>query len=140
VTTRDPESDLPASVRSLDPDECWRLLADHDLGRFAVREGDGVDVFPVNYLVHDRAVYFRSAPGSKLIDLTRAPVVAFEIDGQHAHHVWSVIIHGVATRLGSDAEIEESGIQNLVAWYPTAKFNYVRITPSSLTGRNFVRN
>lgn len=133
------DRDIPLGVRRLEPAECWRLLASHDIGRFAVRAGDGVDIFPVNYLVHEKAIYFRSAPGSKLIDLTLAPATAFEVDGQLAHHLWSVIIHGTATRLGNDADIQASGINTLPTWYPNDKFNYVRITPTSVTGRNFPR-
>jgi nitroimidazol reductase NimA-like FMN-containing flavoprotein (pyridoxamine 5'-phosphate oxidase superfamily) len=129
-----------ADVRELDVDECWRLLGNHDLGRLAVRAETGVDIFPVNYLVHNRALYFRSAPGSKLVGLTRAPQVSFEADGQLAHHVWSVVVHGVAERLASDAEITESAIQTLTAWQPGEKFNYVRITPTTITGRNFAKS
>jgi nitroimidazol reductase NimA-like FMN-containing flavoprotein (pyridoxamine 5'-phosphate oxidase superfamily) len=124
-------------VRILDTDDCWKFLAAQSLGRLAVRAGEGVDVFPVNYLVHTRAIYFRSAPGSKLIDLTQHPLVAFEIDGQLAHRVWSVVVSGTAARLGSDAEIQESGIDQLHAWYPNDKYNYVRIRAESVTGRSF---
>jgi nitroimidazol reductase NimA-like FMN-containing flavoprotein (pyridoxamine 5'-phosphate oxidase superfamily) len=129
-----------AGVRVLDEDECWRLLATSKLGRFAVKLADGVDVFPINYLVHHRELFFRSAPGSKLIDLTREPSVAFEIDGEHAHHVWSVVVRGTAHRLASDHEIEESGIQSLETWHPSEKLNYVRIAPESVSGRSFAKS
>jgi hypothetical protein len=128
-----------SGVRILEDDECWRLLAESSLGRFAVKVGDGVDVFPINYLTHDRQLYFRSAPGSKLIDLTREPVVAFEIDGEHARHVWSVVVHGTAHRLGSDHEIEDSGIQLLATAHPSEKHNYVRIRPATVSGRSFAK-
>ncbi|MCU1551838.1 MAG: pyridoxamine 5-phosphate oxidase family protein [Glaciihabitans sp.] len=127
-------------VRILGEDECWRLLAESKLGRFAVKFGDGVDVFPVNYLTRGRELFFRSAPGSKLMDLTREPRIAFEIDGEHARHVWSVVVHGTAHRLGTDHEIEESGIQSLETWHPSEKFNYVRISPESVTGRSFAKS
>lgn len=130
-----PSAGVP--IRVLDEDECWRRLAEHDLGRLAVLAGTGVDVFPLNYLVHDRVIYFRSAPGSKHIDLTREPDVAFEIDGQLAHYVWSVVVHGTAARLGSDDEIHASGISALAAWHPGDKFNYVRVSASTVTGRSF---
>lgn len=136
----EPEDQLPLGVRPLDIDECWRLLAANSLGRLAIRDGEGVDVFPINYLVHENAVYFRSAPGSKLVDLTRAPAVAFEIDGQLAHHMWSVVLHGTASRLSSEAAIQASGIHKLDTWYPTDKFNFVRIAPSQVTGRNFPKS
>jgi uncharacterized protein len=129
-----------AAVRILDDEECWRLLAATKLGRFAVKIADGVDVFPINYLTHDRELFFRSAPGSKLVDLTREPRVAFEIDGEHARHVWSVVVHGTAHRLASDHEIEESGIQLLETAHPSEKYNYVRIRPESVSGRSFAKS
>jgi nitroimidazol reductase NimA-like FMN-containing flavoprotein (pyridoxamine 5'-phosphate oxidase superfamily) len=128
-----------APVSVLDEDECWRLLGESDLGRIAVRSLAGVDIFPVNYLAHERAVYFRSAPGSKLIDLTREPSVAFEVDGERARHVWSVVVHGTAHRLGTDQEIHDSGITSLATWYPSDKYNYVRISPETVTGRSFAK-
>lgn len=127
-------------VRLLDDDECWRLLAESKLGRFAVKLDEGVDVFPINYLARDRELFFRSAPGSKLIDLTRDPRIAFEIDGEHGRHVWSVVVHGTAERLGTDAEIEDSGIQSLETWHPSDKFNYVRIRPETVSGRSFAKS
>jgi uncharacterized protein len=130
---------LPDPVRILDGDECWRLLAGESLGRLAARDGDGVDIFPVNYLVHDSAIYFRSAPGAKLVDLTAHSGVAFEIDGQLAHRVWSVVVAGIATRIASDVEIHESGIQALATWHPSDKFNYVCLRPTSVTGRSFAK-
>ena len=139
MTARESLASVPKGVRVLDVEECWRRLETHNLGRFAVQANGGVDIFPVNFLVHDRVIYFRSAPGSKLIDLTLAPAVSFEIDGHVAHHLWSVVIHGVATRLGSDVEIQACGILDLEAWYPSEKLNYVRVTPSSVTGRSFTK-
>jgi uncharacterized protein len=135
-----PATDTIPNVRVLDDDECWRLLAESSLGRFAVKVGDGVDVFPVNYLAHERALFFRSAPGSKLIDLTKEPNVAFEVDGEHARHVWSVVVRGAAHRLGSDQEIHDSGIAALQTWYPSDKYNYVRISPETITGRSFAKS
>jgi nitroimidazol reductase NimA-like FMN-containing flavoprotein (pyridoxamine 5'-phosphate oxidase superfamily) len=134
------KTNADSSIRILEEDECWRLLAASSLGRFAVRVGDGVDVFPVNYLVHGNELFFRSAPGSKLVDLTREPGVAFEIDGQHARHVWSVVVHGTARRLASDQEIDDSGIQMLQTWHPSEKLNYVRISPDSVSGRSFAKS
>jgi nitroimidazol reductase NimA-like FMN-containing flavoprotein (pyridoxamine 5'-phosphate oxidase superfamily) len=129
-----------SSVRMLDEDECWRLIAESSLGRFAVKVHDGVDVFPINYLAHDHELFFRSAPGSKLIDLTLEPKVAFEIDGEHARHAWSVVVHGTARRLASDQDIDDSGIQSLKTWHPSEKYNYVRISPESVSGRSFAKS
>ncbi len=134
---------MPASltahaVRTLNDDACWELLRSGSLGRLAVAADDGVDVFPVNYLVDRGTILFRSAPGTKLVDLVHDPVVAFEADGADELHRWSVVVRGVARRLDADDEIEGSGVLGLATLTSTAKFNYVRITPRVVTGRRFL--
>lgn len=127
-------------VEKLPTAECWRLLEHAELGRLAVEGSDGVpDVFPVNYLVHSGAVYIRSAPGSKLVDLTARPVAAFEVDGESVAYRWSVVIRGAAQRIEADADIRESGILALMSWSPTEKHDVIRLTPSTVTGRRFHR-
>lgn len=126
-----------SAVEELNVEECWDLLGSVDLGRLAVATDHGVDIFPMNYLVKDRMIYLRSAPGSKLVDITERPSVAFEADGIHRRRRWSVVVKGNAKRLGFDAEIEESGVLELRSQNPTEKWNYIRISPESVTGRRF---
>jgi len=124
-------------VRTLTDDACWELLRGESLGRLAVVAADGVDVFPVNYLVDRGTILFRTAPGTKLADLADEPIVAFEVDGADDRHRWSVVVRGVARRLDADDEIEGSGVLALATLTPTPKFNYVRITPRVVSGRRF---
>ena len=132
---------MPTSAESalevLGEEESWHLLASADLARLAVSIDDGVDIFPINYVVADRVIFFRTAPGSKLMNLTAHPIVALETDGTHNRRRWSVVVRGSAVRLGSDEEIEASGVLSLHSLVPTEKWNYVRITVSSITGRQF---
>ena len=132
---------MPTSAESalvvLGEEESWHLLASADLARLAVSIDGGVDIFPINYVVADRVIFFRTAPGSKLMDLTKHPIVALETDGTHNRRRWSVVVKGSAVRLGSDEEIESSGVLSLHSLVPTEKWNYVRITASSITGRQF---
>jgi nitroimidazol reductase NimA-like FMN-containing flavoprotein (pyridoxamine 5'-phosphate oxidase superfamily) len=125
------------AVEVLSETECWELLHRVALGRLAVVTPDGADIYPMNFTVHDRAIYVRSAPGHKLIDLTAAPAVAFEADGRESHTHWSIVIRGQARRLAADEEIEASGILQLRSATQWAKWNYVRITPVQITGRRF---
>ena len=124
----------PAADERLSAEDCWTQLHTSGLGRLAIAAKGMVDIFPVNYLVHDEAILFRSAPGTKLSNLTAAPLVAFEADGFDGRWHWSVIVHGRATRLSDEADIVESGVEKLVTWSSTPKFNYVRITPTDVTG------
>lgn len=123
----------------LTEDECWSFLHSGVLGRLAIAAKGLVDIFPINYLVHDRTILFRSGPGSKLVNLTAAPLVAFEADDFDGRWHSSVVVHGRASRLDNDADILESGVMNLVSWSDTPKFNYVRITPTDITGRRVDR-
>lgn len=125
-------------IEHLGTAECWRLLESSSLGRLAVEGPGGVpDVFPVNFTVHSGSLYVRSAPGSKLMDIAARPGVAFEIDGEDPLFHWSVVIKGAARRLDDDAEIHESGVEDLVSASPTSKQDFICITPASVTGRRF---
>ncbi|WP_309710741.1 pyridoxamine 5'-phosphate oxidase family protein [Pseudolysinimonas sp.] len=123
------------AVRTIGDDACWELLRSESLGRLAVVAEDGVDIFPVNYLVNRGTILFRSAPGTKLADIVHNPIVAFEVDGIDDRHRWSVVVRGVARRLDADDEIESSGVLGLETLTVTTKFNYVQITPRVITGR-----
>ena len=127
-----------ASLSEMATEQCWEALGTASVGRLAVRSGDGVDVFPVNFTVHEKAIYLRSAPGSKLAAITESPSVAFEVDGsQGQDHYWSVVVRGTAERLAYDSEIVGSGVLGLATSTPTAKWNFIRITPTAISGRRF---
>ena len=124
----------------LDTDACWDYIAMAGVGRLAVPGHDGqIDIFPVNFLVHNRAIYFRSAPGTKLRDITAHSSVSFEVDGHSRARSWSVVVKGSAQRLSSDEEITASGVMVLEPASRGDKFNYVRITPGEISGRLLTR-
>ncbi|WP_164743593.1 pyridoxamine 5'-phosphate oxidase family protein [Microbacterium sulfonylureivorans] len=117
---------------------CWQLLESATLGRLAIEGRDGhPDMFPVNYLVHNGNVFIRSAPGTKLRSIAKHPAVAFEIDGETTNYHWSVVMHATAHRLDVDADIEASGVLELISASPTSKENFIRLTPETVTGRRF---
>lgn len=130
-------------IDHLTPEECWNLLDQDGIGHLATVVVDAAtgalspDIFPINYTVHERAILFRSAPGGKLVDLTKQSAVAFQADGRHRRMHWSVVVHGHAERMGFDSDIEESGIRELHLTHPTEKWNYVRIAVDTITGIRF---
>ncbi|OJU38801.1 MAG: hypothetical protein BGN97_10780 [Microbacterium sp. 69-10] len=99
MSTEDP-------VVRLSEEECWQRLKGPEIGRLVTHVGEVIDIFPINYVIDDRTIVFRTAEGSKLVELTVNDEVLFEVDDH------------------TDAD---------------AKYNYVRITPSSLSGRAFAR-
>ncbi|MFS2279961.1 pyridoxamine 5'-phosphate oxidase family protein [Microbacterium sp. OR21] len=132
MTTEDP-------VVRLSEEECWQRLRGSELGRLVTRVGDVIDIFPINYVVDGTSIVFRTAEGSKLVELTVNDEVLFEVDEHTDADAWSVIVRGSAHVLDTLAEREAADGLGLQPWVPTLKYNYVRISPSSLTGRAFRR-
>lgn len=127
------------AISTLTEEECWDLLARHELGRLAVAANGEPDIFPINYVVDGPRVLFRTAPGSKLAELSANPRVAFEVDEHDDTFGASVVLKGVATRLELQREIDLADALPLTPWTPTLKYRWVRITPVSITGRRFDR-
>jgi nitroimidazol reductase NimA-like FMN-containing flavoprotein (pyridoxamine 5'-phosphate oxidase superfamily) len=125
-------------VEQLAEEECWRLLGTQVVGRVATSAGGVVDIFPVNYRSDGSAILFRTAPGSKLIELTINENVVFEVDDYTESSAWSVIAKGTARAL-DQPEVDEAERMPLNSWVPTLKQTYVRIVPEVLTGRRFER-
>ena len=90
-------SDEP--VQELSRDECRELLKRGELGRLATAAGGEPDIFPVNYFSDGDRILIRTAPGTKLLELTVHSAVAFETDGYTEDEAWSVVVHGRADRL-----------------------------------------
>lgn len=124
-------------VSPLNDEECWDFLKGSKLGRLAVSAAGRVDIFPVNYVVDDHKIYFRTAPGTKLASLTVNGSVALETDEVLNGVARSVVVHGTARELDNSREIEAADQLPLVPWIPSVKYNYVEVTAEELTGRRF---
>ncbi|GAA2965042.1 MULTISPECIES: pyridoxamine 5'-phosphate oxidase family protein [Microbacterium] len=126
-------------VATLSDAECWQLLAGEELGRLVTRVGDVLDIFPVNYVVDRDTVVFRTAAGSKLVELTVNDEVLFEVDHYTDAAAWSVIIRGRAQRLATEEDVEAADELPLRPWLPTLKYHYVRVSAETMSGRSFRR-
>lgn len=120
--------------------ECWNLLERETLGRLAlIGDNDVPDVFPVNYVAHEGAIYVRTAHDSKLLRIAEHPVAAFEVDGADGDELWSVVVRGSIARLTDEAEIERVGVGKLASWSPRHKPFVVKLTGHVVTGRRFTK-
>lgn len=124
----------------LTDEQCWELLGANQIGRLATVVGGGVDIFPVNYIVHEGRILFKTAEGTKLAGVMAHHDVAFEIDGYNAetNEAWSVVLSGLAQVITHDEELDELEKLPLFPWNLEPKNRFVAIEATGLSGRRFV--
>jgi nitroimidazol reductase NimA-like FMN-containing flavoprotein (pyridoxamine 5'-phosphate oxidase superfamily) len=124
-------------VTKLSDEQCWKLLGGSSFGRLATSALGMVDIMPINYVVDKGTLVFRTAPGSKLLEISVSNIVAFEIDNYRANDAWSVVLKGTAEMITNPYDIVLAEALPLNPWVPTDKPIFVRITPTDITGRHF---
>ena len=126
-----------APVTRIPLEECWELLAGEEFGRLAFRLVDEVHLVPINYVVDEETLLFRTASGGKLLAAELGSDVAFEIDWHDDTDAWSVVVRGHIRHL---EEWEEHRVDDLPLrpWIDTPKYDVVQLVPFSVTGRRFV--
>ncbi len=127
-------------VTELSVEQCWALINGASLGRLGVSVGDRPEIFPVDYHADGSSVLFRTAEGTKLHELVDNHFVAFEVDSRIGDSAWSVTVKGSAEVLSSFDDIDRSDRRPLPEWSPTKPFVYVRIVPTTITGRRLSRH
>ena len=130
-----------SGMEILDHDECMALLASVPIGRVAMIDSGEIAVLPVNHVVQDGRVCFRTAPGAKLDAGIMQHVATFEADDfdAEAGTGWSVLVKGRADLVTDADELErlrESGVR---PWSnPTFRTNWVTMHATSVTGRRII--
>lgn len=131
-------------LEELSESECWTLLRTVDVGRLAApnRRG-GVDIFPVNHVVDQGSIVFRTAAGTKVTDAVEAPEVAFEADNvarsydEQFDDPWSVVVHGVAELITIQTDLFASFELTVRPWHVSNKPYFIRVVPTAVSGRRF---
>lgn len=125
-------------VTALAPEECWDLLRRSEFGRLAYRLGEDVNIVPLNAVVDDGRLVFRTAEGSKLLGLHMSDAVAYEVDEMTAEQATSVVVRGHA-RVLEGAEEERADALHVTPWSTAWKGTFVAIDVTEITGRRFRR-
>lgn len=135
----DEEARESGAMEILGEEQCWELLAKAEVGRLAMAVAGDVDIFPLNFVVHGGALYFRTAEGTKLVEVVLSNRVAFEADGYEPEHgrAWSVVIKGTAAVIDHFDEIYQAQDLPLFPWNHSPKETYVKLKPTTMSGRRF---
>lgn len=125
---------LPAS-------ECWRLLGEQVVGRIGLVVDGQPEILPVNYLVFEHTVVFRTEGGTKLRSLEDYPAVAFEVDVTDVERRtgWSVLLKGRAEEIHEPVALRRIREQPLRLWASGDKPHWIRVVPFEVSGRRIVR-
>jgi hypothetical protein len=70
----------PGGAERLAEQECWELLAGHEVGRVAYCDDRGPVVLPVNYSLDRQTILIRLAPYSRLAVHLEDALASFQID------------------------------------------------------------
>ncbi|XAS69992.1 pyridoxamine 5'-phosphate oxidase family protein [Micrococcaceae bacterium Sec5.1] len=128
-----------SEAEHLDTKQCWEQLRSVSVGRLAVWMGDHPDIFPINYKVDHGTLVFRTGEGTKLHAALGTTPVALEADGVDTASgiAWSVVVKGTAESIQLTQEVLDSVGLLLFPWQAGRKDHFVRIIPTTMTGRRF---
>lgn len=134
-------------LEDLDEAECRRLISPGGIGRIAYSGRFGVTVLPVNYKLHQGAIFFRTAQDSPLDEDLRTGIanaeykVSFEIDDFDlaAREGWSVLVQGAAHHVDSGPERAAALDAGVEAWPGGDREQFLRIVPTRISGRRIRR-
>jgi hypothetical protein len=142
-----PDAAAEAVLQRLDEAECLRLISPGGLGRLAYSGRFGLTVLPVNYVLHEGTIVFRTAQDSPTDEDLRTGIahaeysVAFEIDeiDPATRTGWSVLIQGSAHYVESEAERASVLTAGVEPWAGGVRDLFLRIRPTRISGRRIIR-
>ena len=128
-----------SELKVLPEDRCRELLDAGVVGRVALCTPEGPQIFPVNYVVHDDSVVFRTTAYSVLGAQGRQTRLAFEVDHlDHEHRTgWSVLAVGPGEQIEHGPELDEiAHAWGEGPWAGGTRPLFIRLRWDSLTGRS----
>ncbi len=124
---------------ALSEDECRAMLGSVNVGRIAWVHDNEAHVLPVNFLLSNGNVVFRTSVDSMLARQGIGAGAAFEVDSVDFGRLtgWSVVVTGTCAVV-DDSRARALAIDALTPWADGAKEQVLTINATSLTGRRLV--
>ena len=127
------------SLPELSRQECFELLDQKVVGRVAYVNDDGPVVLPVNYVVDNETVLFRTSASGPMAAHLRDGTVAFQVDevDEVTQSGWSILLRGVAT-FEQPKGTGPANHPRPSPWVQGSRNLVVRISPNVMTGRRLL--
>ncbi|HLH81919.1 MAG TPA: pyridoxamine 5'-phosphate oxidase family protein [Trebonia sp.] len=144
---RDTTGGMEPIVEELSEAESLRLITQAEIGRIGFTGRYGPVIVPVNFKVLDGSVIFRTEEGNSIDEDLRTGIaeaeykVAFEIDQMDPadRTGWSVLIQGAAHYVEDQEERATAVRAGIEPWVGGERNVYVRIKPTTISGRRIRR-
>jgi len=132
-------TDEKSTVEELSESACWALLRTTSVGRLAVWVDDHPDIFPINFAVDHGTVVFRSGVGTKVFAALSDYPVALEADGydEQTSEAWSVVVKANAQEISTGQDLLDTIDLPLFPWQAGDKGRFIRVVPTTTSGRRF---
>jgi nitroimidazol reductase NimA-like FMN-containing flavoprotein (pyridoxamine 5'-phosphate oxidase superfamily) len=137
--TRDDSDTSSYRFQELDEAECKELLRLKRIGRI-VWCGVEPQCLPVNYVVHEDQILFRTSPYSVVAQVASQRTAAFEVDDidEFVGTGWSLLVVGEPTRVDDPSKLPRALADRPYPWAPGTRNLYLSLRPHKITGRRVV--
>lgn len=125
-------------IEPLSESEIWELARHVRFARLGTVDDGVVHITPINVVVREQKIYFRTAPGAKLTQLILDESVTVQFDSIGGGEAYSINMFGRARLLTDSDEIAHAETLGIRPWINTVKLEYVEITPEKVVGRKFL--
>jgi nitroimidazol reductase NimA-like FMN-containing flavoprotein (pyridoxamine 5'-phosphate oxidase superfamily) len=124
-------------LEELEVSECLRLLVSANVGRLGYSTAEEQRIVPLNYVLADGHLVFRTSPYSEVGRFARSHQVAFQVDAidTFLHSGWSVQVSGVAEELPSESLRAMDLGETPEPWAEGVRSLYLRLPLNRATGR-----
>jgi len=124
-------------LEDLELSECRRLLVSFNVGRLGYSTPDEQRIVPLNYVVADEHIVFRTSSDNDIARFAPGRPVAFEVDEMDGflQSGWSVLACGTADELPRASLRAMDAGETPEPWATGVRPLYLRIPLTRLTGR-----
>jgi uncharacterized protein len=133
-------AELGTGLIELDRSECLQLLTAKAVGRLAYVVDNGARILPLNYVVADDCIVFRTVPDGEIFRHALSSVCAFEIDetDEFFEAGWSVVAVG-RLELATEEDFDRMRYGKFPEpWARGNRYMFVRLSLEHLSGRRVI--
>jgi uncharacterized protein len=131
---------LGSGLIALDRGECLQFLGATSVGRIAYPVDAGARILPVNYILANDCIIFRTVPDGEIYRHALSSTCAFEIDetDEFFESGWSVVVVGRLELATEDDFAQMQFGKQPEPWAAGNRYMFVRLPCEEVSGRRIM--